>query len=100
MGHEIELLPTSSAPGEHTADIRIDGVIREIKAPLGNSEWTIQRNLKHGRHQANKIILDLYRCKRPEQKAISEALKEFNKAKGIKELWIITKNRSVLAYKK
>ncbi|MBR5418693.1 hypothetical protein IK110_00340 [Candidatus Saccharibacteria bacterium] len=99
-GHNIELIPTSSIPGARTADIRINGIVREIKAPKGDSEWTIQRNLKRGKHQSDKIILDLYRCKRPEQKAIMEAQKEFLKSKNLKELTVICKDRQVLEYKK
>ena len=100
VGHKIELLPTSSIPGVHTADIKIDGIVREIKAPIGDSEWTIQRNLKRGKIQSNKIILDLYRCKRWESKAIAEAEKEFRLSKYLSEMWIITKGRKVLEYKK
>ena len=99
-GLDIELLPTSSVPGTHTADVKIDGVIREIKAPKGDGAYTMQQNLRRGKRQSNKISVDLYRCKRHEKKAIAEILKEYSLSKRITEVWIITKSRELLEYKK
>ena len=99
-GHNIELIPASSQPGIHTADIVIDGITRELKAPLGDSKWTLSRNMKRGRKQSDKIIVDLFRCKRSENKSIRELNSYFSNNKKIKELWIITRSGTIFTYKK
>ena len=100
LGHHIELIPAKSIPGIHTADVCIDGVAREIKAPIGSGKWTISQNLRRAHKQSPRIILDLRRCKRAELKAIHEAEQAFTKTSHLLELWIITKSGKLLAYKK
>ena len=99
-GYNIELIRTSSIPGCHSADIRINGVAREIKAPLGDSQWTMARNLRHGKRQSSRVIVDLFRFKRSEPKSIRELEKEFHLSMSLIEMWIITKKRAILVYNK
>lgn len=98
-GFTIELIPTSSVPGDKTADIVMDGVACEIKAPQGNSKWTIGRNLKRARRQSQIMVIDLFRCRRFESQAIREIRNYFDKTHSVKRIMIITKRRHIIDLK-
>ncbi|MBR3322522.1 hypothetical protein IKG13_00440 [Candidatus Saccharibacteria bacterium] len=71
-----------------------------MKAPIGNSEWTLKQILRRSKKQSKRVIVDLRRCKRDDNKANRELLKYFKETKSLEELWIITKQNKLKKYKK
>ena len=59
IGKDIEILVPVRSKGLRTPDIAMDGVCWEIKCPVGNGKYTIQRIFKHAVKQSENIILDL-----------------------------------------
>ena len=46
LGKNITFLKPSSIPGNHTPDIRMEGVEWEMKCPFGNGKRTIEDNFR------------------------------------------------------
>lgn len=97
-GYSVELIaPTGIS---RTPDIILDGARWEMKAPEGDTKWTISRNLNKGRGQSNKIIVDLRRCKRTDEKCLREIQNYFSASRSISEILVITKKQRAVVYKK
>jgi len=73
-GHNVKFIPASNREDEHTADCYVDGVRWEMKAPDGASLAVVERNLRRGLRQANKIVFDSRRVKKIPDKAIQREL--------------------------
>ena len=99
-GFNIELIPKSNLAGIHTADILIDGVCWEIKAPKGKGSSLMQNNLRKAAIQSPNIIIDLYRTKRDQRRCLRELEKQFNLMPKITCLKIITKRRKIIDFTK
>ena len=97
-GHDVELVPKSNVYGEHTPDIRMEGLYWEMKAPKGEGKYLIQNTLHKAAHQSENVILDLRRIKMHPDKVLFEVKKEFRLSKRIKRLKIITKLQKVIDF--
>lgn len=73
---------------------------RSQKSPTGSGKNVIRHTVQHASHQSNSIIIDLRRCKMPEEKAIKEIENHFTLSKRIIRIKIITKDRKILDYLK
>lgn len=98
--YDVELIPLSQKEGEHTADIKMCGVAWEMKAPKGEEKWVIKNTIQHASHQAENIIIDLFRIKVYERRCLSELQRYFNMSKRIKRMKVITKSRKILEFSK
>ena len=96
FGFSIELIPVSLTKGVHTPDIIIDGVFWEMKSPTGGSKNTIKHTMQNAAHQARNIIIDLRRCKLPQETAINEIKYRFQLSKRIIHIMIITKDLKLI----
>ena len=99
-GKDIELIPKSTIKNYHMGDIMMDGFDWEIKSPIGNGKYTVQNIMQKAVTQSSNIIIDLYRSKMIEDKAIKAFVKEFNETKGARKMLIITKTREILDFSK
>lgn len=95
-GFNVELIPPSQIPGVHLPDIMLNNLPREIKAPDGGSRNTIRHNLQNALRQSSNIIIDLFRCKLTDDKAIAEIKHQFLFVKAIKRIIIIKKNEEII----
>jgi hypothetical protein len=100
LGRDVEFLIPIDKDHIKTPDIKMDGILWEIKAPKGNSSRTVENNLRTALMQSKNLILDLRRSKLNEQKAISQVNKEFKLRKNITNLIVITKSRRLLDLKR
>ena len=96
QGYNIELIPTSQVKGMRTPDISVNGVLWEIKSPTGNSKNTIKHTLQNASHQANNVIVDLRRCKLPEDQAIRDLEQRYRLSKRIRRMKIVTKDEKII----
>ena len=90
-GFDVELIPTSQIKGLRTPDISINGVLWEIKSPLGCSKNTAKHTIQNAAHQASNIIVDLRRCGLPQEQAIKDLVKHFEYSRRLKHMMIISK---------
>lgn len=76
--------------------IKLDGIIWEMKSPVGHSKRTIERILKSAIRQSNNIVLDLRRIKLPTDACNYSVRREFQHNKSLKNLVVITKESELL----
>lgn len=80
-----------------TPDLNIDGVLWEIKSPLGNSKKTIENNLRSARKQSSNIVIDLSRTSMNYYKAVSGIKAYLNTNNhDIKQLKVVTKSKKII----
>ncbi len=96
LGKDVEFILPSRVKFSRTPDIKMDGLLWEIKSPKGSSSRTIENNLRTALKQSKNIIIDLRRIKIDETKAISQIAKQFKYSKLIREIIIIKQNKEII----
>ena len=99
-GFDIELIPLSHRKGAKTADLIMGGVEWEMKAPMGDSKYTIEHAFRAALKQSPNIIFDLRRSKMSQQKCIREIVKRFENSGIAQRLLIIPKSKKMLDFEK
>ncbi len=61
---------------------------------------TIRHIVKKAIHQSENLIIDIRRCKLPQDQVVKELEHHFNLSKRIRRLMIITKTEEILDYSK
>ena len=100
LGFDVELIPKSNIEGVHTPDIRINGILWEIKSPKGEGKSLMKNTIQKACKQSSNVIVDLRRTKRHQEKCLNELQREFAHSKTLKRLKIITKNREIIDWVK
>lgn len=96
LGKDVEFILPSRVKFSRTPDIRMDGLLWEIKSPKGSSSRTIENNLRTALKQSKNIIIDLRRIKIDETRAISQIMKQFKFSKLINRIILIKQNKEIL----
>ncbi len=96
LGKDVEFILPSRVKFSRTPDIRMDGLLWEIKSPKGSSSRTIENNLRTALKQSKNIIIDLRRIKIDEKRAISQIMKQFKFSKLINRIILIKQNKEIL----
>jgi hypothetical protein len=99
LGFNVEFLPRCYEKGVHTPDIKMKGILWEIKAPKSNGKHTMEHALRYACKQSKYIIFDLRRIKMPDVKSVAQITNLLTRVKGIKVLLIITKSAGVVDLK-
>lgn len=98
-GRDVELID-SGGKGGGSADIRMDGLIWEMKAPKSDSIKAVERNVKRARIQSENVIIDSRRMKRVPDNAIQKALeKHAQEVKGVSRLLFVNRHGVVIVIK-
>lgn len=97
MGHDIEFIRPRFINGGRNPDINMNGLVWEMKTPVGKSKRTIENNYRVAEQQSTHIVFDLRFMKLDENVAISCIKQQFNlRRKRIKRIMIILKNSKIL----
>lgn len=99
-GYDVELIPPSYTPKSKTGDLIMNGMIWEMKAPVGKSRSTLEHVIQKAAHQARNIIIDLRRTKLDDTKSIVNARKLYAKFRSVRNLWVITKDGELIKLRK
>lgn len=97
-GFDVELIPPSQIKGFHIADIMVQGLPWEIKSPQGSGKKTIENNIQNAAQQSENVIIDLRRCKLPQEKAIREVEYHLKSSKRIRHIKVITRDEKILDF--
>jgi hypothetical protein len=100
LGKDVEFLTPNRTKGIKNPDIKIDGVLWEIKSPNNDGKHTIEHIFRKALKQSKNIIFDLRRTKMSNDKCVSQIIKHFTLIRGIGRLLIITKSNKLLDIKK
>jgi hypothetical protein len=77
-----------------TPDVKIDGVLYEMKCPFGKSRGTIQNCVKRASKQSANIIIDLRHTPLKTDYCLAVLKREFELRSSIKRMLIITKAKA------
>lgn len=99
-GYDVELIPPMQIKGMNTPDIQVDGMVWELKSPTGNGKNTMKHNISNAKRQSRNVIVDLRRCKMPEERSVNELKHHFDLSKRLKRLRIIKKSEIMLDFSK
>lgn len=88
-GYIVEFLVHSRERGRKTPDIRMQGLLWEIKRPKGRGKYTIQHAFKSAARQSENIIFDLQMFPRPQEKAVQKLEREFTHSLRVRRPLII-----------
>lgn len=94
-GYDVELIPPTQTKGQRSPDIFIRGTSWELKSPTGGGRNTMKHTTQDAGHQSRNVIIDLWRCKLPENQAIRELRALFGASKRIKRLLVITEDGQI-----
>ena len=99
-GYIVKFIPKSNIAHQKTADVLIDGLIWEFKAPTADNLKAIERNLKRGRWQSPNIVFDSRRMKAlPDKAILREVTKQANALSGIARLLYVNKHGQIIDVK-
>lgn len=100
LGHNVDFYPKSNQKYRRSADAYIDHELWEFKSPTSDKLDAIERNLKRGKKQSSKIVLDSRRMKHIPDLAIERELRAKSKInKTITHLKYINRHGKVIDIK-
>jgi len=92
QGFDVELIPPSKTQRAKTADIIMNGIEWEMKAPTKIGKHTLDHAMKSGLKQSKNLIFDLRGIRNTGRKAAEKLQKDFFGKKSWKRLIIIAKD--------
>jgi len=99
-GFVVKFIHRSEQKRETSADAFVDNEEWEMKAPNGSKISLIEKNLRRGLKQCDKIIFDSHRVKRiPDEAIVRELMKWSAEMKGLKRLKFVNRHREVIDIK-
>lgn len=96
----LKLLAPSNQYKIHSPDFKMDGLIWELKCPLGKGKYAIRDTLRQATRQSSNIVIDLQRIKLHEEKALGQINKYFLLEKRLQRIIVITKNKKLVDIQK
>lgn len=100
-GYTVEFVRRSEEQRVTSADVIIDGVLWEMKAPTSSSLKAVEKNLRKALSQSNCVILDSRRMKTIPDSAIERELRACanGRIKALKHLLFVNRHAQVIDIK-
>jgi len=96
-GYTVEFLAVSRQHKVCTADILMNGLEWEIKAPNGGRLSSVEKNLRRGSKQSGNIIFDARRMKNIPDKAIAAELsKQLQHISKVRQIIFINRHGEIV----
>ena len=99
-GYTVRFIRKSERFRENSADVLIDGILWEMKAPKSSRLCRVQENLRHALHQSRYVVFDSRRMKKIPDVAIEREIRKWAKElKRLKALKYVDKHGQVFDIK-
>ncbi len=98
LGYDVILIPKSNVSGEHSLDIKMQGLYWEIKCLKEQGKYLIRNTLHRAAHQSENVIIDLSRIKIHQARCLRELKKCFRDLKSLSRLKVITKTKKLVYF--
>ena len=96
-GHTVEFVKRNEGLRQTSADLLIDGVIWEMKAPKSGSHKAIERNLRRAANQSTHVIIDSRRMKNTKDDIVERELRKgLSQVAAIKAILFINRKGEVI----
>lgn len=100
QGYDVEFIVPSRTKGSKTPDVKIDGILWEIKSPTGNGKKTVEKQLQRAGKQSKNIILDGRRSKLEDEAFEKELHKKFVLVRSIRRIVFIRKDDQLVDFRR
>lgn len=100
QGFDVEFLVPSRTKGVRTPDVKINGMLWEMKCPTGSGKKTVEKQLQRASGQSKNIIFDSRRTRLDDEYIEKELQKKFELVRSIKRLVFITKDNATIDLKR
>jgi len=98
-GKDVEFLQPSRTRGSRTADLKIDGLLWEMKTPMGKTKKTVANALRRAVKQSSNVIIDTRQMKLSDEIIKKELLRNVPLTKSLKRLVIVSKESQIVSLK-
>lgn len=100
-GYTVEFIRRSEEQRTTSADVIMDGVVWEMKAPKASNMKAVEKNLRKALNQSNCVIFDSRRMKGIPDRALERELHvcAANRVKGLKKLLFVNRKAQVIDIK-
>lgn len=99
QGYDIELIPPVLTPNSKNADFIMDGIVWEMKSPLGKSVKTLEHLFIKATKQSENIVLDLRRMQKKDiTKNMNVIRRLYRQTRSVRRLLVINKEGKLLTY--
>lgn len=96
-GYTVEFIKRSEEKRQTSADLLIDGVVWEMKAPKSGTHKAIDRNLRRATGQASHVIIDSRRMKNAKDEVVERELRKgLSQVKAIKAILFVNRKGEVI----
>lgn len=92
-GHTIEIKPVADRDNVKSADAWIDGVLTEIKSPVGNGKGTVIQLLRDAKKQSSNVIVDLHRTEMNMDKALEQVDQALKRYDELEQVTVISQDK-------
>lgn len=93
-GYDVKFIPNNDF--RRSADIYLDGIIFEIKAPKGKNIEAVERNVKKAAHQSKNVIIDSRRIKNVQDRSVQNYLVSNYKRFHVRKLIFVNRADRVI----
>jgi len=100
QGYDVQFIVPSRTKGSKTPDVMIDGVLWEMKSPVGSGKKTIEKQLQRAGKQSKNIIFDGRRTTIDDDAIAKELEKKFGLVRSIRRIVLIKKNDSTIDFRR
>lgn len=100
LGKDVEFIRPNRTKGSKTPDVKIDGVLWEIKSPLGSGKKTVEKQLQRASKQSKNIIFDGRRTKLSDDYMEKEIAKKFDLVRSLRRIVFIGKDNRIIDFRR
>ena len=98
-GRNVEFIDRGGR-GDGCADVRMDGLIWEMKAPRSDKMAMVQKNIRRALHQSPNIVFDVRRMKRLPDAAVEREVRKWaNEVRTCKHALYVNRHGNVIVIK-
>lgn len=98
-GMDVEFIKPSRLKGSRTPDVKIGGIMWEMKSPMGKSKKTVANALRRAIKQSGNVIIDAHLLKLSDEEVEKELLRNVPLTRSLKRLKLITKTDRIIDIK-
>ena len=96
-GHVVEFIAKSDNRYDKSADILMDGMVWEMKAPKSDKLHMVEQNLRRALKQSQNVIFDSRRMKGLPDRAIERELRKWGKElRSLRRLLFVNRHAQVI----
>ncbi len=95
-GDDVEFIAPSRTKGSRTPDVKINGVLWEMKTPMGKGRSSVANALRRAVKQSDSVIIDGRFMRLSDDDIKHELIRNIPLTKSLRRLVLITKQSNII----